>query len=292
MQIDNDRGVSALLKSPDAARICSGLGFTEGPIWIFEDACLLFTDIPANRIHRWRPGVANAEIYREPTGNANGLTLDCHGNVLACEHSGRQVSSGAYGSLATTVVDRFEGKRFNSPNDIVVHSGGAIYFTDPPYGLGPDDVKELDFQGIYRLDPSGTITCLTNEFTGPNGLVFSPDESLLYVGDSEDDIINRFRVEPDGSLTGGELFLDQRGDQRPGTPDGMKVDVEGRLWTTGAGGISVVEPDGSVLGQIELPEVPSNLAFGGADFSTLFVTAHTSVYQIETTVRGIAPGSR
>ncbi len=292
MQIDNDRGVSALLKSTSETKISGGHIFTEGPIWIPGDGCLLFTDIPANRIHRWRPGMSSAEVYREPTGNANGLTLDSAGNVLACEHSGRQVSSGAYGSPATTVADQFDGKRFNSPNDIVVHSSGAMYFTDPPYGLGPNDVRELDFQGVFRVDPNGTITCLTKEFAGPNGLAFSPDESVLYVGDSEDNFIKRFRVDSDGSISGSELFVDQRGDTRPGAPDGMKVDTDGRLWTTGAGGISVVEPDGTVLGQIVLPETPANLAFGGPNFSTVYATAQTSVCQFETMVRGIAPGSR
>jgi gluconolactonase len=153
-------------------------------------------------------------------------------------------------------------------------------------------MRELDYQGVFRVDPNGTITCLTKEFPGPNGLAFSPDESVLYVGDSEDNFIKQFRVESDGSISGSELFVDQRGDTRPGAPDGMKVDTDGRLWTTGAGGISVVEPDGTVLGQIVLLETPANLAFGGPNFSTVYATAQTSVYQFETMVRGIAPGSR
>jgi len=168
MRIENDRGVSALLESTNEVQLISGLAFTEGPVWIADDGCLLFTDIPANRILRWRPESAQAEIYREPTGNANGLTLDRDGNLLACEHSGRQVSRVAHGRPAETVADRFEGKRFNSPNDIVVHSSGAIYFTDPPYGLEEGDVQELDFSGVFRIDPDGTITCLTKEFSGPN----------------------------------------------------------------------------------------------------------------------------
>jgi gluconolactonase len=292
MWIESDNGLSALLELNSATRISTGFTFTEGPIWIPEDDCLLFTDIPANRIHRWRPGMTDAEIYCEPSGHANGLTLDREGNVLACEHSGRQVSSGAYDGVEQTLVDSFEGKRFNSPNDIVVHSSGAIYFTDPPYGLGPNDVKELDFQGVYRLGPDGVLSCVVRDFTAPNGLAFSPDESVLYIGDSEDDIIKRFQVEADGSLSGGEMFSDQSKDGREGSPDGMKVDTDGRLWTTGAGGIWVIEPDGTVLGQFVLPEESTNVAFGGPEFATLYVTAQTSVYIVATNVRGIAPGSR
>jgi gluconolactonase len=292
MRIDNDNGLSALLELDSATRICTGFTFTEGPIWIPRDGCLLFTDIPANRIHRWRPGMTDAEIYREPSRHANGLTLDRGGKIVACEHSGRRVSSGAYGDVEQTLVDSFECKRFNSPNDIVIHSSGAIYFTDPAYGLGPNDVQELDFQGVYRLGRDGVLSCVVRDFLGPNGLAFSPDESVLYIGDSEDDFIKRFQVEADGSLSGGEMFSDQSSDGRDGDPDGMKVDTDGRLWTTGAGGIWVIEPDGTVLGQFVLHEVPTNVAFGGPEFATLFVTARTSVYQVATNVRGIAPGSR
>jgi sugar lactone lactonase YvrE len=291
MRIENDNGLSALLELDSATRICTGFTFTEGPIWIPGEGCLLFTDIPANRIHRWRPSATDAEIYREPSGHANGLTLDHDGKILACEHSERQISSGAYGEIERTLVYSFEGKRFNSPNDIVVHSSGAIYFTDPPYGLGQSDVKELDFQGVYRLGSDSLLSCVVREFTAPNGLAFSPDESVLYIGDSEDEIIERFRVEADGSLSGGELFSDQSNDGREGWPDGMKVDIDGRLWTTGAGGVWVIESDGTVLGQFVLPEKPSNVAFGGPEFATLYVTAQSSVYSVDTNVRGIAPGS-
>ena len=305
MRLENDDGLSELLASGEETRLCTGFEFTEGPIWVAADEALLFSDIPGNRIHRWRPGSDAAEVYREPSGHSNGLTLDADGQLLACEHSGRRVSRATYvarggDGAGTDVVAAFEGKRFNSPNDLVMHSSGRLYFTDPTYGLprpgarrvmgNPDARKELDFQGVYLFDADGTLTLLVDEFTQPNGLAFSPDEEVLYVGDSQDRIIRRYEVANDGSLSGGELFADMRGDDRPGAPDGMKVDEDGRLWTTGAGGVWVLEPDGSRLGVFEMEEHAANLAFGGPAFSTLYLTAGTSVYSVETAVRGIAPG--
>ncbi len=299
MPIERDDGLSALLQAPEATRICTGFTFTEGPVWIPADTCLLFSDIPNNRIHRWRPGTDTAEVYREPSRNSNGLTLDHDGNLLACEHSGRQISRAPYGEAETTLIDRFEGKKLNSPNDVVVHSSGAIYFTDPTYGIrdsraaGLEVEQELPHQGVYRLDTDGTLTLLDASFSQPNGLAFSPDESLLYVGDSQELIVRRFRMGADGTLPESEVFVDMRGHGRAGPPDGMKVDEDGRLWSTGPDGVWVVEPDGRLPGILAIPaEYPANLTFGGPDFSTLFLTAHTSVYQIETAVRGMAPGSR
>jgi sugar lactone lactonase YvrE len=307
MRIENDEGLSALLTSDEETRLCTGFQFTEGPIWIPHDDALLFSDIPGNRIHRWRPGADTAEVYREPSANSNGLTLDPDGNLLACEHSGRRVSRSPYVASGADgpgedLVSRHESKRFNSPNDLVRHSSGAVYFTDPTYGLarpgqenrlgGPNQQAELDFRGVYRVDPDGALTLLTDEFTQPNGLAFSPDESQLYIGDSQDSIIRRYDVASDGTLSGGVLFADQSSDERRGVPDGMKVDEDGRLWTTGAGGVNVYEPDGHCLGQVETEEHAANLTFGGAGFATLFLTAGTSVYSIETAVRGIVPGSR
>lgn len=298
MPIERDDGLSALLRATEATQICTGFSFTEGPVWVPTDDCLLFSDIPTNRIHRWRPRMDVAEVYREPSRNSNGLTLDLDGNLLACEHSGRQITRATYGGPETTLVDRFEGKKLNSPNDVVVHSSGAIYFTDPTYGIrdsraaGLEVEQELPHQGVYRLDTDGTLTLLDASFSQPNGLAFSPDETLLYVGDSQELIVRRFRVLSNGTLADGTLFVDMRGHERSGPPDGMKVDEDGRLWSTGAGGVWVVEPNGHLLGILAIPaEYPANLTFGGPDFSTLFLTAHTSVYQIETTVRGIAAGS-
>jgi gluconolactonase len=303
MRIEDDNGISALLSGQEM-KLCGGFGFTEGPVWVASDNALLFSDIPGNRTHRWRPGSDTAEVYRDPSGWANGLTLDAAGNVLACEHGGRRVSRGVYGQNAShsSAADSWQGTRLNSPNDLVVHSSGAVYFTDPSYGqdtgrtprFGAEGQKaDLDFRGVYRIDRDGKLSLVVNEgFEQPNGLAFSPDESLLYIGDSQARLIWRYRVNPDLSLGDRTLFVDQHEDARRGAPDGMKVDTDGRLWTTGAGGISVHAADGKYLGVFELDEHAANLAFGGPNFSTLFMTAFTSVYSIETSVRGIGPGSR
>ena len=303
MRIEDDNGISALLKGEER-RLCGGFGFTEGPIWIPTDNALVFSDIPGNTMHRWRPGQTEAEVYRKPSGWSNGLTLDRQGRLLACEHGGRRVSRGDYATpgITESLADSWDGKKLNSPNDIVVHSSGTVFFTDPTYGAdtgrvpafgSPGQQPELDFRGVYRIDREGTLSLAVSEgFTQPNGLAFSPDETLLYIGDSQERLIWRYEVSATLALGNRKLFLDQRDDPRRGAPDGMKVDTEGRLWTTGAGGISVHAPDGTYLGVFELEEHAANLTFGGPDFSTLFMTAGTSVFAIETNVRGIVPGSR
>jgi gluconolactonase len=303
MRIEDDNGISALLTSEEM-KLCTGFGFTEGPVWVAADNALLFSDIPGNRMHRWRPGQTAAEVYREPSGWSNGLTLDARGNVLACEHGGRRVSRGPYADPHThnALVDSYEGVRLNSPNDLVVHSSGAVFFTDPTYGqdsgriprFGAEGQKpDMEVRGVYRVDPDGSVhRAVETGFEQPNGLAFSPDESVLYIGDSQAKVIWRYAVGPDRWLGDRTLFVDQRQDSRRGAPDGMKVDTDGRLWTTGAGGISVHTAEGEYLGVFEMDEHAANLAFGGPNFSTLYMTAGTSVYSIETAVRGIGPGSR
>lgn len=296
MQIDNDRGLSDLIK-PDSERLlCGGFTFTEGAVWVDDGGYLLFSDIPGNTIYRYDPGATEATVFRRPTGKTNGNTLDNQGRLLSCEHVGRRVSIAVIGSPEATLTDNYQGKRYNSPNDIAVHSNGWIFFTDPTYGItppaaervgDPTGVRELDFQGVYRVDPDGTVTLVLPHFTQPNGLVFSPDESILYVGDSQDRIIRRYRVNDDGTLADETLFVDMRGDQRRGAPDGMRVDADGRLWSTGAGGVWVVEPDGTVLGQVETESHAANLRFGGADRTTLYLCANTELRSIDTHVRGI-----
>lgn len=303
MRIEDDRGISRLVTNEEE-RLCGGFGFTEGPVWVPGDAVLLCSDIPNSRIYRWRDGWSEAEVYRHPSGWSNGLTLDAAGRLLACEHGGRRVSRGPYTDPAATetLASHWEGKPLNSPNDLVAHSSGAVFFTDPSYGcdatrsplLGaPGQRQELPFQGVYRIDPDGALHLLTADgLTQPNGLVFSPDEQWLYVNDSKERVIWRYRVERDLSLGARTLFVDQRSDPRVGNPDGMKVDTDGRLWTTGAGGVSVHTADGEYLGVFEMDEHAANLTFGGHDFSTLYLTARTSVYRVRTAVTGVAPGSR
>lgn len=304
MRIEDDNGISALLRSEET-RLCTGFGFTEGPLWVAADSALIFSDIPGNTMYRWRPGQSAAEVYRQPSGWSNGHTMDAAGNILSCEHGGQRVSRAQYADPAAmeTVASEWNGTPLNSPNDIVVHSSGAVFFTDPTYGedtgvrvptFGRTGQKaELPHHGVYRVDPDGSLHLVVETgFNQPNGLAFSPDESILYIGDSGDRVIYRYVVNADLSLGDRTLFVDQRSDQRRGAPDGMKVDSEGRLWTTGAGGVSVHAADGAYLGVFEMEEHAANLTFGGTGFSTLYMTAGTSVFSIETTVRGLVPGSR
>ena len=274
MKIEDDNGISGLLKGSET-RICTGFGFTEGPVWVASDDALLFSDIPGNTMHRWRPGQSKAEVYRTPSGWSNGNTLDAAGNVLSCEHGGRRVSSAPYATPdgTSSLADQWEGAQLNSPNDLVVHSSGAVFFTDPTYGsdsgrtprFGAEGQQpELDFRGVYRIDPDGSLHLVVRDgFSQPNGLAFTPDESALYIGDSEDRLIYCYEVNGDLSLGERTLFLDQSGDKRRGAPDGMKVDTDGRLWTTGAGGVSVHASDGTYLGVFEMDEHAANLTFGG-----------------------------
>ena len=266
-------------------KVASGFQFTEGPVWD-PRGFLLFSDIPANTIYKWTPGASEAEVYRTPSGHSNGLTLDRAGRLLACEHD-RRVSRTERDGTIGTLADRYRGKRLNSPNDIVVRSDGSIYFTDPPYGLPrQEEGKELDFNGVYRLVPDGTLTLLDDSFVRPNGLAFSPDERTLYVDDSAGMHIRAFDVRPDGTLTNGRLFAELKEAGKEGVPDGMKVDVRGNVFCAGPGGIWVFGSGGELLGKIETPEVPANLAWGDVDLKTLYITARTGLYWVRVQIGG------
>jgi gluconolactonase len=292
------------LISPDAPieRVAGGLGFTEGPVW--RGTSLLFSDIPNRRIVRWRRLPEGPELTTYATGHSNGLTLDRQGWVLAAEHGGRRVSRVADDGTRTALAEQFQGKRLNSPNDIVVKSDGSVYFTDPPYAVQPSTPgmprpagwwtapipgKELPCNGVYRITPDGTLHLLVDDFALPNGLAFSPDESVLYVDDSAHKHIRAFDVRPDGALSNSRILLDLASED-PGVPDGLKVDLHGNVFCTGPGGVWVCRPSGELLGRIILPELPANLAWG-EDGSVLFLTARTSVYRLQTTTRGALPGS-
>jgi sugar lactone lactonase YvrE len=283
------------------ARIAGGLGFTEGPVW--RGGALLFTDIPNKRIVRWRRLPEGPELTTYATGNCNGLTLDRHGQVLVAEHDGRRVTRVAEDGTRTVLAERFQGKRLNSPNDLVVKSDGTVYFTDPPYGIypvppgtlrpagwwtAPLPAKELTVNGVYRLTPDGSLHLVADDFALPNGLAFSPDESVLYIDDSAHKHLRAFDVRPDGTLTNSRIVMDMASDE-PGVPDGLKVDVQGNVFCTGPGGVWVCRSKGEVLGRILPPELPANLAWG-EDGSVLFLTARTSVYRVQTTTRGALLG--
>ncbi|MBM4437185.1 MAG: SMP-30/gluconolactonase/LRE family protein [Actinobacteria bacterium] len=282
-----------LLVSPDAKleRIASGLWFTEGPVWRGDH--LLFSDIPSDRICRWRELPEGPELttFRAWNGETNGLTLDKTGRLLGCAHKARAVLRFDAMNQPTPIATHYAGKRLNSPNDLIVTRAGDIYFTDPPYGIDdlPPQAKEQQDNAVYRLAPDGTLAQVATRFVRPNGLALSPDERTMYVGDSGGPRdIWAFDVQPDGELARPRKFVDMRQHPEQSNPDGMKVDTDGRLWSTGPGGIWVIEPDGTVLGQVGVPEVPANCAWGGADWSTLYITARSSVYRVRTNVKGVA----
>ena len=282
-------------------RIAGGLGFTEGPVW--SDGALLFSDIPNNRIGRWRQLPEGPELTTYTTGMSNGLTLDHQGQLLAAEHGGRRVVRVANDGSREALADQFNGMRLNSPNDIVVKSDGAIYFTDPPYAIQPSTPgmprpegwwtepisgKEQFCNGVYRLDSEGRRDLLVDDFALPNGLAFSPDESTLYVDDSARKQIHAFDVRSDGSLSNDRILLDMSSEDS-GVPDGLKVDQQGNVFCTGPGGVWVCRPNGEFLGRIILPELPANLGWG-EDGSVLFLTARTSIYRLQTKTAGAVLG--
>ena len=260
-------------------RLATGLRFTEGPAW-HRDGYLLFSDIPANELKRWdaKGGVAT---YRAASNNANGNTLDREGRLVTAEHSAHRVSRTGRDGTVETLVDSFEGKPLNSPNDVVVKADGTIWFTDPTYGVAPRKQEQAG-KYVYRLDPvSKALTPVVKDFDQPNGLCFSPDEAKLYIADSgKPRHIRVFDVAKDGSLTGGSVFatLDK------GAPDGIRCDSAGRVWSSAGDGVQIFAPDGHLIGRVLLPETAANLTFGGAKGTTLYITARTSLYAVETLV--------
>ncbi len=286
-------------------KLAGDFQFIEGPVWI-EDAAggphLLFSDIRANTIYSWSPTAGVSEFLNPVTpddseaggnGGSNGLSLDLEGRLILCEHGNRQVSRIETDNSRSVLADRFEGKRLNSPNDIVFHSSGWAYFTDPPYGLtdGDDDSqKELDHNGIYRLGPEGQLELL-REQTRPNGLALSPDEKTLYVAnsDSEQRVWFAYDVLEDGRLSEGTIFFDATESDAPGVPDGLRVDTSGNVYATGPGGVWIIAPDGTHLGTIRPPELPANVGWGDADGKTLYITARTGLYRIRLLIPGKLP---
>jgi gluconolactonase len=269
-------------------RLATGMKFTEGPVWINEaGGSLVFSDIPANELKRW-DAKGGVTTFRRPSNNANGNTVDLEGRLLTAEHGGR-VSRTEKNGQVTTVVDRFNGKRLNSPNDVVVTSDAAIWLTDPDYGLG-GRAKELDGNYVYRFDPkTKALTPVIKDFDKPNGLCFSPDESKLYVADSgKPRHIRVFMVGLNGRVDGGKVFasIDK------GLPDGIRCDAEGRVWSSSGDGAQIFSPSGKLIGRILLPESAANLTFGGKNGTTLYLTAQTSLYAVETKTRMAQPKKR
>lgn len=294
MRLETHDPMLADLISEDAEyrHLACGFKFTEGPVW--RSGEVIFSDIPSNRLVRYRTLVEGPEVqtFRHPSNNSNGNTLDKQNRLITCEHSGRRVSRTEPDGSITELATHYEGKRLNSPNDVVVRSDGAIFFTDPPYGLkNRSEGKELPFNGVYRIDADGSLHVLVDDFGRPNGLAFSPDESVLYIGDSERKHIRAFDVTASGELSNGRMYIDMSQSQERGTADGMKVDSRGNLWSTGPGAIWVIAPSGKLLGKIVLPEVAANCAWGDPDWQTLYMTAQTGLYSVRVKVPGIPVGS-
>lgn len=262
---------------PLARKIAGGFKFTEGPAWNFKDGSLFFSDIPNAAINRYADG--KASVANAQSGDSNGLMFDKSGALIACEHRGRRVSRAKVpGQPGKTIVDRYQGKRLNSPNDLWIDAEGGIYFTDPRYG-GRDDM-EMKEEAVYYVAPDGQITRIIDDLVRPNGIALSPDGKMLYVVDNGASMLYRYPVLGPGKLGRGQMIA-----YTPG-PDGMTVDKQGRLYVTGIEGVLVLEPNGKWIGLITADEQPANCTFGGKDYTTLFITARTGLYAIDTATRG------
>ena len=281
-------------------RLATGFRWAEGPVWFGDGRFLLWSDIPNNRIMKWEEETGALSVFRKPSSYANGNTRDRQGRLVTCEHGGRRVTRTEYDGSLTVILDAHESKRLNSPNDVVVKSDGAIWFTDPPFGIlsdyeGHRATPELP-QNIYRVDgASGRATAVAADVRGPNGLAFSPDEKILYVVESRatpNRLILAYDVVEDGkALANKRVFIDAG----PGTPDGFRCDVDGNLWCGwGMGkaeldGVVIYSPEGKLIGRIALPERCANVCFGGANRNRLFMAASKSLYAIYVNTQG-APG--
>lgn len=285
---------SFVMGNAPVKQLATGFDWVEGPVWFGDADCLLFSDIPNNRIMRWSPD-AGTSVYRQPSNFANGHTRDRQGRLLSCEHGARRVTRTEHDGSITVIADQYEGKRLNSPNDVVVKSDHSIWFTDPHYGIitnyeGYKAEAELPCN-VYRVDPAtGAIEAVITDFACPNGLAFSPDERRLYVVDTgrlfnpEDERhIRVFDVDGSGGLSGGDVFhvID------PGIADGIRLDSDGNVWSSAADGVHAIAPDGRLLGKILVPELVSNVCFGGRAKHRLFITATTSVYTVALNRAGV-----
>jgi gluconolactonase len=266
--------------------VSGGMGFTEGPVWD-PVGFVYVSDEVLNKIFRIYPDGHKEEFIS--LGDPDGNTYDQHNNLIDCASVLRAVILIKPDASYTILADRYQGRRFNSPNDVVLGPDGALYFTDPTSDLPKDQKQELDFKGVFRLDAKGEIRLLTKELTEPNGLAFSPDGKKLYVDDSSQRNIRVYDFQPDGTIQNGRIFGEEPGVKGEGVPDGMRLDMGGNLYVTGPGGIWIWDSEGHHLGTIILPEQPANLAWGDPDYKTLYITATTSLYKLRTNARGFVP---
>jgi gluconolactonase len=289
LKAESPRFWELIAKDSKLDLVSGGMGFTEGPVW--DPAGFIYvSDEVQNKIFRIYPDGHKEELIS--LGDPDGNTYDAQHQLIDCASVLRAIirvkSDGTYIVLA----DRYQGKRLNSPNDVVIGPDGAIYFTDPTSDLPKDQKQELDFKGVFRLDASGNVRLLTKDLTEPNGLAFSPDGKRLYVDDSTQRNIRVYDFQPDGTLRNSRIFGEEPGGKGEGVPDGMRVDEAGNLYVTGPGGIWIWSSDGHHLGTIIVPEQPANLAWGESDWKTLYITATTSLYKIKTNATGFVPYSQ
>jgi len=282
-------------------KLADGFSWVEGPAWNRAGGFLLFSDIPNNAVMKWKDG-EGISLFLKPSGytgkepftgrepGSNGLTFDPNGRLVLCEHGDRRIARLETDGSKTTLVDRYQGKRINSPNDVIFKSNGDMYFTDPPFGLPKsfdDPNRELDFCGVYLMSTDGKLTLLTKELKAPNGIAFSPDEKILYVSDSGQRRWMAFDVKDDGTIANGRVLLDgsQLGKDKPGVPDGLKVDQYGNVIGGGPGGIYFIAPDGTLLGMLDFGVATGNCTWG-EEGSTLFITSNTAIYRIKLNTKG------
>ncbi len=272
-----------------AEELATGFDFTEGAVWNHVDGHLIFSDMPGNVMRKWT--AANGiEVFRQPSNMANGNTYDLQGRLITCEHATSRVTRTEHDGSIAVLATHYNGRELNSPNDVIVKSDGSIYFSDPSFGrmeyYGVARDAELDFRGVYRLDPeSGDLTLLVDDFDQPNGLTFSLDESLLFINDTMRAHIRVFDVDGNGGLSSGRVWAELTGD-REGLADGMKIDSEGNLYTAGPGGVQVFAPDATCLGVIHVPQGVANFTWGDPDLRSLFINAGTSLYRTRVNVPG------
>jgi gluconolactonase len=280
-------------------RLATGMRWGEGPVWFGDGRYLLWSDIPNNRILKWEEETGRVSVFRKPSNFANGNTRDRQGRLVTCEHGGRRVTRTEYDGSITVILDRHDGKRLNSPNDVVVKSDGSIWFTDPPFGIlgnyeGAEAKAELP-QNVYRVDPDGRASVVAGDLRGPNGLAFSPDEKRLYLVESRatpNRLILVYDVIDGKTLANDRVFVDAG----PGTPDGFRCDVDGNLWcgwgmgTPELDGVVVFSPEGQLIGRIRLPERCANLCFGGLKRNRLFMAASRSLYSLYVNTQGAPSG--
>jgi gluconolactonase len=284
-------------------RIVSGRKWVEGPVWNRTECYLLFSDIPTNSVIKWQEGKGTS-VFLKPSGytgkatfegsepGSNGLAFDLEGRLVLAEHGDRRIARLERNAKQTTLVDRFEGKRINSPNDLVFKSNGDLYFTDPPFGLPKsfdDPRKETPFQGVYKYSKDGKLTLLSKDIKAPNGIAFSPDEKTLYISNADpmNAVWMAYDVKADGTIDNGKVLFNATPwtKSKPGVPDGMKVDREGNIFGAGPGGIHVISPNGKHLGSIEIGVPTGNLAWG-EDGSSLFITSNTNVFRLKLKTKG------